>query len=204
MSKKRPFASATIIALLVVALLVFFFVTTQPATTNPIGLVWGLGEEVENYPISELSTSFTSWNMTTKLQEPGFNLDPGNESLLVLVNFTIRNTTNRTINLFDQPLLAGLATRQIPSLCFEGQTKRGEYISGSLEDNDVADSWLNHLRPDELVLSSGLMDANETAEGLLIYALPKGFGASGLGITYSTDLEIFVELVNPNPENSLE
>jgi hypothetical protein len=203
MSKKLSLALATVVALFLVALLVFFFFSTRPVTNGAIGLTYSLGGEIENYPIPELSTNFTSWNMTTKLREFGVLLDPGNETLFVLVNFTIRNTTNKTINLFDQNLSSGLASTQTPSLCYEGQTGEGKYVSGSSKSVGITGSWLNHLHSDEPVVSNGLMNANETAKGLLVYTLTKGYGASGLDINYSSDLSIFVELTNPTRDNSI-
>ena len=203
MNKKLSFASVFVISLLAVVLLVFFSLSSRPFTTNAIGLFYSLGEEVEDYPISELNTSFTSWNMTTRLEDSGFQLDPGNDSLLVLVNFTLRNTTNKTINLFDQHALATLSSRHIPSLSFEGQTPDGEYVSGYVQDTQVGGSWLNRIRLGDPVLFSGIMNANQTAEGLLVYMLPKGCGASGLEINYSANLEIFVELVNLGHDDSL-
>jgi len=202
MSKKRSLALAAMVTLLLVALPIFFF-STRPVTTSVIGLIYNLGEEIETYPIPELSTNFTSWNLMTTFQEMGFQLDPRNQFLLVLVNFTLTNTTNKTINLFDQSLSSALTSKQTPSLWYEGQTEDSKYVFALDKGVRIAGSWLDALYPDETVLATGMMNANETAKGLLIYMLPMGFRAAGLDTYYSDDLSIFVELINTNRNDQI-
>ena len=180
MSEKLSLVLLAVVALLAVALPTSFFFSARPVTMGAVGLSFTLGEEIENYPIPELSTNFTSWNLTTRFQELGFQLDPRNQFLIVLVNFTIRNTTNKTINLFDHGLSSALASKQTPSLWYEGQTEDNKYVSGLDKGVRVAGSLLDSLYPDEAVMATGIMNVNETAKGLLIYMLPKGYRAIGL------------------------
>jgi len=152
-----------------------------------------IGEEIDHYPVAELSVNFTSWNVTKQFHESGIWLDAANDSSLVIFRFTLRNTSNYPLNLSDPDFFSRLTSAYLPILNYRGAYGNGSYYGGK-EQVKCTDTWINSLFPDEPILSS-TFEANQTANGILIYQTLDGHQPTWLTLKdWTPDSNVMLEL----------
>jgi len=168
--KKMVLALVGFITLLVVTAGVFLHL---PRMWNDVRgtYLYNVGDEIPNYPVANVYANFTAYNITSQFTEHGLWLDAKENSTIAVFSFTIRNGSNKTMGLSGELLKHPI---QMPELVYRLTNEDGAFSSyGADVLADYSIRWIDCLLSDEPVRSNGLMKANQTAQGIFVFSIPK-------------------------------
>jgi hypothetical protein len=192
---KRAIAVAVIVLLVAIAPFLIYTLT-RPRFTDGVIVPYRIGSEIGWYPVAELNLAFTSWNMTKQFHESGLMIEAENGSSLAVFRFTLKNAINKTVSLQDYEFLARLNSAYLPTMHYRGAYENGSYYYYETEEKiKGTNNWLGTLFPEEPFLSSKVLEANQTARGVLVYQILDGLQPTSLTLRpWTADSNVMLEL----------
>jgi hypothetical protein len=199
--RKAVFTSVAGVAFLVI-IVVFLFLPRVGMDDVRSSILYNIGDEVSDYPIASVYANFTAYKITKQFHEYRFLIDAQEGSSIVVFNFTIRNTLNKTIILVDELLKHPV---QMPTIIYRLSNEDGtnsSYTAGVVAEYSIR--WIHCLLIDDLVRSNGLMRANQTANGIFIFTIPELGQVIGLHLKTAQANEDGIGLaITPSPKREL-
>ncbi len=148
---------------------------------------WSLtvGEEISGYPVEQLAFVVNSWQNTNHFSNNRMGADATENTTLILVNYTLRNTRNVEFDWYhDSVNFNELLRLDTPIL---------EYNS-SQQSPWSGNNWAENLELQNY--DDSPLAPNQSIEGVFLYSVPKGSYPTDLVCT-DGDLQIVIDLNRP-------